>query len=92
MVLVSNDPDSRRRGAVKVFKRLQAEIEKFGLADEITLAEVTDIGRHDAIPMVLVYPEAVVYGPVKPEDVPYLVEEHLYKGRIPTIYLPLRAR
>src|SRR5512136_1141721 len=82
MVLVSSDPDSRRRGARKVYDRLQAEINKFGLADEITLTEVTDIGRHDAIPMVIVYPEAVAYGPVKVDDVPYLVEEHLYKGRI----------
>jgi NADP-reducing hydrogenase subunit HndC len=82
MVLVSTDPDSRRRGARKVIARLQAEIQKFGLADEISLAEVTDIGRHDAIPMVIVYPEAVAYGPVKVEDVPYLVEEHLYKGRV----------
>jgi len=82
MVLVSTDPDSRRRGARKVFARLQAEIQKFGLADEISLSEVTDIGRHDAIPMVIDYPEAVAYGPVKVDDVPYLVEEHLYKGRI----------
>jgi NADP-reducing hydrogenase subunit HndC len=82
MVLVSTDPDSRRRGARKVIARLQAEIQKFGLTDEIALSEVTDIGRHDAIPMVIVYPEAVAYGPVKPDDVPYLVEEHLYKGRI----------
>ena len=82
MVLVSTDPDSLRRGARKVFARLQAEIQKFGLADEIALTEVTDIGRHDAIPMVIVYPEAVAYGPVKVEDVPYLVEEHLYKGRV----------
>jgi NADH:ubiquinone oxidoreductase subunit F (NADH-binding)/(2Fe-2S) ferredoxin len=82
MVLVSTDPESVRRGARKVFARLQAEIQKFGLADEIALTEVTDIGRHDAIPMVIVYPEAVAYGPVKVEDVPYLVEEHLYKGRV----------
>src|SRR3972149_1245721 len=82
MVLVSSDPDSLQRGARKVFNRLQAEIEKYGLAGEISLAEVTGIGRHDAIPMVIVYPEAVAYGPVKPEDVPYLVEEHLYKGRV----------
>ncbi len=42
---------------------------------------VGDIGRHDAVPMVIVYPEAVIYGPVHPKDVHYLVEEHLYKGR-----------
>jgi NADP-reducing hydrogenase subunit HndC len=84
MVLVSTDPESRRRGAREVFARLQAEIKKFGLTDEISLSEVTDIGRHDAIPMVIIYPEAVAYGPVKVEDVPYLVEEHLYKGRVAT--------
>jgi NADP-reducing hydrogenase subunit HndC len=31
---------------------------------------------------VIVYPEAVIYGPVQLKDVHYLVEEHLFKGRI----------
>jgi NADP-reducing hydrogenase subunit HndC len=82
MVLVSSDPDSLARGAQQVFDCLQAEIAAFGLQDEINLSMVGDIGRHDAIPMVIVYPEAVVYGPVRPQDVHFLVEEHLYKGRI----------
>jgi hypothetical protein len=44
-----------------------------------------------AIPMVIVYPEAVIYGPVRPEDVHFLVEEHLYKGRIAAgLQAPLR--
>jgi NADP-reducing hydrogenase subunit HndC len=43
---------------------------------------VGDIGRHDAAPLVIVYPEAVIYGPVGLDDVHFLVEEHLYKGRI----------
>jgi NADH:ubiquinone oxidoreductase subunit F (NADH-binding)/(2Fe-2S) ferredoxin len=33
-------------------------------------------------PIVVVYPEGSFYCRVKPEDVPELVEEHLYKGRI----------
>jgi NADP-reducing hydrogenase subunit HndC len=82
MVLVSSDPESMARGAQEVFQRLQENILAFGLQDEISISMVGDIGRHDAIPMVIVYPEAVVYGPVRPEDVPFLVEEHLYKGRI----------
>ena len=32
--------------------------------------------------MVIVYPEAVIYGPVTPEDTRFLVEEHLVKGRV----------
>jgi NADP-reducing hydrogenase subunit HndC len=82
MVLVSSDPESMQRGADQVYQRLQAEISAQGLGDEIALTTVSDIGRHDVIPMVIIYPEAVVYGPVRPEDVPYLVEEHLLKGRI----------
>ncbi len=82
LVLVSSDPESKARGAQELFDNLQQEISAFGLQDEIFLTMVGDMGRHDALPMVIVYPEAVIYGPVKPTDVHFLVEEHLYKGRI----------
>jgi len=82
MVLVSSDPTSLERGAQQVFERIQEEVAAFGLQDEVSVSMVGDIGRHDAVPMVIVYPEAVVYGPVRVEDVHFLVEEHLYKGRI----------
>jgi NADP-reducing hydrogenase subunit HndC len=81
MVLVSSDPISMERGASDIFENLQKEISFFGLNDEISLTMVGDVGRHDALPLVIVYPEATIYGPVKPEDVHNLVEEHLYKGR-----------
>ncbi len=84
LVLVSSDPKSMERGAQQVFNNLQDEIKDMGLDKEISLQMVGDIGRHDAVPMVIVYPEAVIYGPVNPENVHYLVEEHLYKGRIAT--------
>lgn len=82
MVLVSSDEASLERGAQEVFQRLQEEINAFGLQDEVSVSMVGDIGRNDAIPLVIVYPEAVIYGPVSPEDVHFLVEEHLYKGRV----------
>lgn len=82
MVLVSSDPFSMERGAGKVFEDLQAEIKAFGLEDEISLTMIGDVGRHDALPFVIIYPEAVIYGPVSSKDVHHLVEEHLYKGRI----------
>ncbi len=82
MVLVSSDPISMQRGAQEVFDKLQEEIKAFGLEDEISLSMIGDVGRHDALPIVIVYPEAVIYGPVTPDKVPYLVEEHLYKGRV----------
>lgn len=82
MVLVSGDSLSLERGAEQVFQALQNEIQAFGLSDEVSVMMIGDVGRHDALPMVIIYPEAAVYGPVRPEDVHYLVEEHLYKGRI----------
>ncbi|HSM25462.1 MAG TPA: NADH-quinone oxidoreductase subunit NuoF [Anaerolineaceae bacterium] len=82
MVLVSSDPISLERGANVVYENLQKEIDSFGLNDEISISMVGDVGRHDALPLIIVYPEATIYGPVKPEDVHNLVEEHLYKGRV----------
>ena len=82
MVLVSSDPASLQRGAGEVFSKFQTELSAFNLDNEVSLSTVSDIGRHDAIPMVIIYPEATVYGPVHPDDVHHLVEEHLYKGRV----------
>ena len=62
------------------------EIKSFGLQDEISPQQVGDVGRHDALPLVIVYPEAIIYGPVKPRTSIYLVEEHLIKGRIASEY------
>ena len=84
MVLVSSDPQSISQGAEEVFLLLQEEIKQFGLDSEISLSMVGDVGRHDVSPLVIVYPEAVLYGPVKPQDVHHLVEEHLFKGRVAT--------
>lgn len=82
LVLVSGDQESLSRGAAAVMERLQQEIGVLGLQNEISVAMAADMGRHDALPLVIVYPEATIYGPVTPADVPLLVAEHLYKGRI----------
>jgi NADP-reducing hydrogenase subunit HndC len=82
MVLVSNDPTSLSLGAEQVLQQLQEEIARCGLADEIVVSTISEVGRNDALPMVVVYPEAVVYGPVRPDDAAFLVEEHLLKGRV----------
>ena len=91
MVLVSSDPEAIARGAQAVYERLRQEVAACGLQDEVSIAQVPDIGRHDASPLVIVYPEAVIYGPVTPDDVHTIVEEHLLKGRIvPGLQAPAR--
>ncbi len=82
MVLVSSDPVSVDRGSDQIYDLLEKEIKTLGISDEISITKVNDVGRHDALPLVIVYPEATIYGPVKPENVSLLVEEHLYKGRV----------
>jgi NADP-reducing hydrogenase subunit HndC len=77
MVLVSSDPVSIENGANEVYQALQREIKSFNLENEISLTMVGDVGRSDASPLVIVYPDAVIYGPVKESDVHFIVEEHL---------------
>ena len=82
MVLVSGDEVSLKHGALEVFNALQKQLAAFGLEEEITVSMVNDVNKPGLDPLVLVYPDAVIYGPVTPEDIPHIVEEHLYKGRV----------
>jgi NADP-reducing hydrogenase subunit HndC len=82
MVLVSNDPESVRLGANEIVQHLNEALEAYGLQEEVDVSTVSDINYSNILPLVVIYPEAVVYGPVKTSDVRYLVEEHLYKGRV----------
>ncbi len=82
MILVSNDPESIRLGANELLERLKEVLQDYDLQDQVEIGTLASVEKSNILPLVLVYPEAVVYGPVKAEDAPYLVEEHLHKGRI----------
>ncbi len=91
LVLVSKDPESLRRGAEDVYKQFQSSLAEFDLQGEVALAPIADVGRHDALPMVIIYPEASAYGPIRAGDVPRLVEEHLLKGRqVEDLFAPVK--
>jgi NADP-reducing hydrogenase subunit HndC len=82
MVLVSVDQASLEGGAQQVFHAFLDEIEEFGLSDQIAVSTFLDVGLQADLPLVIVYPDAAVYGPVHVEDVHTIVEEHLHKGNI----------
>lgn len=84
MILVSNDPESIRLGANELIHNLKEALVTYNLQNEVTVSTITDVNRSNILPLVIVYPEATVYGPVKPADARYLVEEQLYKGRVVT--------
>jgi NADP-reducing hydrogenase subunit HndC len=89
MVLVSSDKISLERGAGELIRLFQEQIEASNLSEEVSLSTICDVGNRDDVPLVIVYPEAVVYGPIRPEDVQTLVEEHLIKGHVVKYMLAL---
>ncbi len=82
LVLISGDPESLNCGALDVFTEMNKYISEFGLDDEVIVSMVNEISKPGLNPLVMVYPEAVIYGSVKSDEVKKIVEEHLYKGRI----------
>ena len=69
-------------GSINVKRALEQEIDKRGLSDEVKVVETGCNGFCALGPIIVVYPEGVVYLSATPEDMPELVEEHLVKGRI----------
>jgi NADH-quinone oxidoreductase subunit F len=65
-----------------VKQALQGEIDKRGFSDQVRIVETGCNGFCALGPIMVAYPEGVIYMSMKPEDMPELVEEHLVKGRI----------
>ncbi len=69
-------------GSLNVKKALVAELMKRGLSEEIKLVETGCNGFCAMGPIMVVYPEGVIYMSIKTDDIADLVEEHLVKGRV----------
>ena len=66
----------------EIIAALEAEIKAKNLEDEVKVVQTGCFGLCALGPIMVVYPEGCFYSQVKVEDVPEIVEEHLYKGRI----------
>jgi len=64
-----------------VKEALEKEIAKRGLQNEVRVIATGCQGFCERGPIVIAQPDAIFYQRVTLEDVPYLVEEHLIKGR-----------
>jgi len=69
------------RGGTAVREALKAELKRRGLQGRVraNAAGCLDACAHGV--SLVVYPEGVWYGGVRPEDVPEIVESHLLGGR-----------
>ena len=69
-------------GSLAVKKELVTELERRGLVDEIRVVETGCNGFCAMGPIMVVYPEGIIYMMIKPTDIAELVEEHFVKGRV----------
>lgn len=60
---------------------LEAALGEAGLED-VTVRATSHVGGHKYAGNVIVYPEGIWYGYVRPEDAPRIVREHLRGGRV----------
>jgi NADH:ubiquinone oxidoreductase subunit F (NADH-binding)/(2Fe-2S) ferredoxin len=60
---------------------LREELKNHGLEEEISVVETGCMGACQLGPLMVVYPEGIMYTKVKPEDAKEIVEEHLLKSK-----------
>ena len=83
-VLVCGGTGCTSSGSQKIREKLEAEIKKNGLENEVGVVKTGCFGLCALGPIMIVYPEGSFYAMVKEEDIPEIVEEHLLKGRVVT--------
>jgi len=75
------------QGCLKIMERLRQELKNRGLDEEVKVVITGCNGFCAEGPIMVVYPEGIFYGKLKPEDVSLIVEEHILKGRpVPKLF------
>ena len=80
-ILLCGGTGCHASGSLAVKKALNEELIKRNLTEEIKLVETGCNGFCAMGPIMVIYPEGIIYMLVQPSDIPELVEEHLLKGR-----------
>ena len=81
-VLVCGGTGCTSSGSQQIIQTLKDELKKNRLQNEVAVVKTGCHGLCAEGPVMIVYPEAVFYSKVRPEDVEEIVSEHLLKGRI----------
>ena len=68
-------------GSFKIKEALEKEIHKRKLEDEVLIISTGCNGFCEQGPILMVHPDGIFYQKLQVKDIPYLVEEHILKGR-----------
>jgi NADP-reducing hydrogenase subunit HndC len=68
-------------GGFRIKEVLEEELRKQNLENEVSVIITGCNGFCGQGPLLVVQPDQIFYGWLKPEDIPFLVEEHFLKGR-----------
>ena len=71
-------------GSEQLRNLLKAEVKKRGLDSLVRANSSGCLDQCECGPTVVIYPQAIWYGGVKPEDVPRIIEETVVNGRVLT--------
>ena len=74
-------PSCTRDGTSVLHAELKQSVKAAGLGDRVRINKSGCLDQCEHGPMMVVYPEAVWYGNVQPEDAAEIVAEHLVAGR-----------
>jgi NADH-quinone oxidoreductase subunit F len=80
-VLVCRGSGCTGSGSPKIIKILEEELIKQNLENEVRIVQTGCRGFCSKGPIVVIYPEEILYCDVSSDDVPEIVEETLIKGR-----------
>jgi (2Fe-2S) ferredoxin len=72
------DPD----GSEQLRGLFKAEVKRRGLGPEVRANRADCLDQCECGPTVVIYPQQIWYGGVRPEDVPRIIEETVVGGRV----------
>ena len=81
-ILICGGTGCTSSGSQQIIQVLNNELKNHKLQDEVAVVRTGCHGLCAEGPIMVVYPEAVFYSQVRPEDIPEIVSEHLLKGRV----------
>lgn len=71
-----------RKDSVRLIQNLMREVQEQDLSSEVIITNTGCLGICTQGPIVIVYPDAVWYGSVTPDDAAEIIESHILNDKV----------